>query len=96
MGFELGNLQGRDLDLLLIAEREREEGQERADETHGGHPPDVPDQRKAGDDGEECVDEADRGVFRYFDRRIGARRFNLRGAQALLGAPKGIDLGDPR
>src|SRR5262249_598202 len=94
--FEQANLHGWDLDFLLITKREDEKRDECADEAHARHPPDVPDEREAGDDGEERIDEADRTVFRHLDRLVRARRrgLTLRGARALLGAPKGVQTGD--
>ena len=61
------------LDLFLLAKCEGEERHECTEDSKSGHPPDVPDQRKAGDHGKEGVDEAGRSVLRHFDRRVPAR-----------------------
>src|SRR6266487_3451438 len=94
--FEPGNLLGRYLDLLLVAERESKERHERTEQTDTDHPPDVPDQRKAGDDGKERVDEADRAVSRHLDRHVLARLswLILRRARALLRTPIAVSLSD--
>jgi hypothetical protein len=47
---ELGNTLRWYLDLLLFAKREGKQRNEYAEYAESGHPPDVPDQGKAGDD----------------------------------------------
>src|SRR5712671_2808174 len=95
--FEPSNLLGRYLDLLLVAEGESKERHERAEQTDTGHPPDVPDQRKAGDDGKERVDETDCAVSRHLDRRVLARLpcLVLHRVCALLRFPIAVSLSDP-
>src|SRR5580658_8855510 len=93
--FELGDLLNRYLNLILIAKREEQKGHERADQAQTRHPPDVPDQCEAGDDGKEGIDKADRTVLRHLDRPVLARligmlRIPLR---LLLGHPEGINPG---
>ena len=70
---ELGNPLSRDLYFLLVAKREEEERDESTRYADCGHPPDVPDQRKAGNDGKESRDEAGCAAFRHFDRFVLAR-----------------------
>jgi hypothetical protein len=53
--FEPGNLPDRNLDLVLTAKGEDEKRCERAKQPDTGHPPDVPDQRKAGDDAKNAL-----------------------------------------
>ena len=60
--FELSNLFGRYLDLVLVAKREKKKRHECAEQAQAGHPPDVPDQREASHNSEERVDETD-GLF---------------------------------
>src|ERR1700675_787666 len=96
--FELDNSLNRYLNLLLITKREDEEAQGCAGHAQTRHPPDVPDQREAGDDGKEGIDKADRAVLGHLDRLIFARliemlRIPLR---LLLGNPKGVSPGDMR
>src|SRR5271168_5344259 len=96
--FELDNLLNRNRGLFLIPKREDEEGRECADQAHTRHPPDVPDQREAGDDGKEGIDKAERAVLRHLDwpvfaPLIGTLRIAL---GLLLGQPKGINPGDTR
>ena len=59
-----------------------------------GHPPDVPDQREAGDDGKEGGDEAGGAVLRHLDRLVRrapapARPASLR---ALLPVPESVSV----
>src|ERR1700741_5517643 len=61
------------LDLLLLAKCEYEERHETAERSESGHPPDMPDQRKAGNNGKEGIDEAGRSVVRHFDRLVLSR-----------------------
>src|SRR5262245_6112673 len=93
---EAGKLFGRDLHLLLFAEREDDERREPTEQSDTDHPPDMPDQGKAGDDGKEGVDEADRAVPRHLDRRIFASLARLRPGRpcTLLRLPIGVSLRD--
>ena len=63
-----------------------------------GHPPDVPDQGKAGDDGKEGVDEAGRRCSSALRsaRTRALRRLTLLCARALLPGPIGVSAGDMR
>src|SRR6202795_5399431 len=93
---ECGNLLGRNFDFLFLAEGEDEHGQKDAKHTDPCHPPDVPDQRKAADHGEEGGAEASGAVLGDLDRRVLAllnwRR--LMTERALLRLPIRIDVGD--
>src|ERR1700749_80355 len=53
-----GNLLHRNFDRLLAAKREGEHRQESAGDSQTGHPPDVPDHRKAEYDREKRRDES--------------------------------------
>src|ERR1700722_8615769 len=53
------NLLHRNFDFLFFTERECEHGQEGADNSHTGHPPDVPDHRKTEQDRKKRGDESD-------------------------------------
>src|SRR5258706_4383440 len=89
---------GRYLDLLAMAEREGEQRDERADQAQSRHPPDVPDQRKADDDGKERGDESDRAVLRHLDRPVIGNRNRLTTSRtyAMLPGPIGIAFADIR
>jgi hypothetical protein len=52
--------------LILVAPREHDDG-EGADRAYGDHPPDVSDQGKTHDGGEERADEAGRRIARDLD-----------------------------
>src|SRR5277367_772039 len=96
--FELGNLLTRYRDLSLITKREDQEGQECADQSQTRHPPDVPDQREAGDDGKESIDKADGAAPRHLNRLVFVRFIEMRRIplRLLLGNPKGISGADMR
>ena len=82
-----------DLDFLLIAEGEDQERRECADCSQRGHPPDVPDECKAGHNRKERGHKAGRRVLRHLDRRVVARMSLLaRRLRALLPVPMRIDL----
>ena len=80
----------------LHRETRRQAGQKHADCPDTRHPPDVPDQRKAGDDCKECGDEAGRAVLRHFDRLefALASASGLLRALALLLSPESVDVRD--
>src|ERR1700733_2970753 len=90
--FELSNSLSRYLDFVLGAKREDEEGHEGAEHAETGHPPDVPDQRKASDNVKKCVDEADRAVPRHLDRLVFTRFRRLIWVRLLapFGGPIGV------
>ena len=90
---EPSDLLGRDFDFLFVAKREGKHGQKHTDCADARHPPDMPDQREAGDDRKKCGDEAGRAVLRKLDRLELAlsRRLGLR-ARALLFAPESVDV----
>src|SRR3954451_19284322 len=90
--FELSNLLNRYFDLVRTAKREEQERYESADQAQGGHPPDVPDQRKSGDDRKERSDESDRAVLRSFDWLIFPGLSRRMGA--FLPAPIRVSVGD--
>src|SRR5580700_3586319 len=93
--FELGNLLDWYRDFFFVAKCEDQKGHECADQAQSRQPPDVPDQRETGDDGEEGIDEAERTILRHLDRPVLARligvfRIPLR---LLLCHPEGINPG---
>ncbi len=73
---------GRDFVLVVVAPGEHDEGRESAGDADRRHPPDVPDQREAGDDGEEGDDEAGRTVDRHLDRFVARQRRKLAPARS--------------
>src|SRR5882672_11697010 len=89
---EADQLLGRNLDFVLVAKREEECRDERAQYSEARKPPDVPDQGEAADDGKEGGDEADRAVLRHLDRPV----FALPDLAALLRGPERVLLGDLR
>src|SRR5262245_26010066 len=93
---ELGQCVNRDLNLLVLAKCEDEERHEGAEDPESRHPPDMPDQGKADDHGEEGVDDAGRSVFRHFDRLVPAslRWLTLAYARERLRRPVGVSSGD--
>src|SRR4029077_2024640 len=93
---KLGNFFGWYLDFLFIPKRKNQQRHECSDHSQSGHPPDVPDQGEAGDNGKECGDETGRTVLRRFDRSVLARLRWLIScyARALFHAPKGVSLSD--
>ena len=86
--FHLRNFGGRDLALAVIAPAEHQDRDCGGEETEDRHPPDVPDQRKAGDHRKESDDETGRAVARHVDGFIGL--FD-RAHSPLLHLPEGID-----
>jgi len=62
------DLRSGDEIFVMIAPREHHEGRDRAREARNHHPPDVPDQGKAGDDGEK-YDEAN-AIMREAEEKI--------------------------
>src|ERR1700720_4063054 len=77
--------------FVVVAPGEHDEGGEGADRAYGDHPPDVPDQGKTHDGGEERADEAGRRIARDFNVPILRR---LVGSALFVGAafepPEGI------
>jgi hypothetical protein len=60
---ELRNLLSRDLLFVALAKSEDQDRHERAEQTQSRQPPDVPDQRKADDDGKERGGYSDGAVL---------------------------------
>src|SRR5260370_5716191 len=95
---EASDVGGGDIDLLLAPEGEGEQRYEGARKAERSHPPDVPDQGKADDDGKEGVDEADRAVFGHLDWLVSTRghcHFR-RGLHGLLDTPPSVYFADLR
>ena len=70
LAIDRGEFLGGQLIFRYVAPGEDDECREGADQADDDHPPDMPDQREAGDDGEEGRDEAGRAVARHFDRLV--------------------------
>src|SRR5580704_6345755 len=84
------------LHFLLFAKSEDERGRECAEHAEARHPPDVPDERKASDDGKECCDESGGAVLGHLNWLVLARLSGLVSfqPQSLLPVPKGVVLSD--
>src|SRR4029077_3499862 len=67
---ELGNALSRYLDFLFFAKREHEQCAECAEYSERCHPPDMPDQRKAGDDSKEGGDKTGCAASWHLDRLV--------------------------
>src|SRR5271170_673972 len=93
---ELGNLLRWYCDFLLIAKGKDQERHECAEASQGSHPPDVPNQREAGDNSKERGDEAGPAVLRHFDRLVLARLCRLSSGcrRELFPGPEGVSSRD--
>src|SRR5690348_10646203 len=67
---ELGNALSRYLDFLRFAKREREQRDKCTEYSESCHPPDMPDQGKAGDDSKESSDETGCAASWHRDRLV--------------------------
>src|SRR5215831_17900137 len=95
---KLRNLADRYLHFLLFAKGEGEGGRKGANHAKPRHPPDVPDECEAGDDGKKRGHKSGWGILGHFDRLIPARLSFLISfrIQRSFEVPKGVVFSDTR